>query len=197
LNFAVPEESTNIYFDGWVMLKSGIGTDKAKQHAAEAFINFVSRPDNVVRNMYFVGYTSVISGGDDPLIFEYADWCYGAEEDAEETVDYSLDYFFSEDKDGEEYIISAEPEQLDRQLAAQYPSIDMMERSSIMIYFDEEKNEVINNMWIKVRCYNIYNTPVWAWIAGIAAAVVLIYLFIHGRRTKKYFKLKNEQKLMQ
>ncbi len=197
LNFAVPEESTNIYFDGWVMLKSGIGTDKAKQHAAEAFINFVSRPDNVVRNMYFVGYTSVISGGDDPLIFEYADWCYGAEEDAEETVDYSLDYFFSEDKDGEEYIISAEPEQLDRQLAAQYPSIDMMERSSIMTYFNEEKNEVINNMWIKVRCYNIYNTPVWAWIAGIAAAVVLIYLFIHGRRTKKYYKYKNDQKLIQ
>ena len=62
LNFAVPEESTNIYFDGWVMLKSGIGQDPAKQHAAEAFINFCSRPDNAVRNMYYIGYTSAISG---------------------------------------------------------------------------------------------------------------------------------------
>lgn len=27
LDFAVPEESTNLWFDGWVMLKSGIGQD--------------------------------------------------------------------------------------------------------------------------------------------------------------------------
>ena len=87
LAFAVPEESTNIYFDGWVMLKSGIGEDEAKQHAAEAFINFNSRPDNVIRNMYYIGYTSVISGGEDERIFEYADWCYGAEEDEEEVED--------------------------------------------------------------------------------------------------------------
>ena len=51
LNFAVPEEATNIYFDGWVMLKAGIGQDPDKQQAAEAFINFLSRPDNAIRNM--------------------------------------------------------------------------------------------------------------------------------------------------
>lgn len=36
LNFAVPKESTNIYFDGWVMLKSGIGgnDEKSRQHRA-------------------------------------------------------------------------------------------------------------------------------------------------------------------
>lgn len=62
LDFAVPEESTNLWFDGWVMLKSGIGQDAEKQQAAEAFVNFVSRPDNAVRNMYYIGYTSVISG---------------------------------------------------------------------------------------------------------------------------------------
>lgn len=84
LCFAVPEESTNIYFDGWVMLKSGVGNDPAKQHAAEAFVNFLSRPDNAIRNMYYIGYTSVIAGGDDPRIFEYCDWCYGAGEDEEE-----------------------------------------------------------------------------------------------------------------
>ena len=33
----------------------------AKQQAAEAFINFTSRPDNVIRNMNYVGYTSVIA----------------------------------------------------------------------------------------------------------------------------------------
>ena len=48
LNFAAPKECTNIYFDGWVMLKNGIAQDPAKQQAAEAFINFISRPDNVI-----------------------------------------------------------------------------------------------------------------------------------------------------
>ena len=83
LNFAVPRESTNIYFDGWVMLKCGIGQDKAKQHAAEAFINFVSRPDNAIRNMYIIGYTSVISASDDGRIFEYLEWNYAEEEEGD------------------------------------------------------------------------------------------------------------------
>lgn len=43
LDWAVPEECTNLWFDGWVMLKSGIGEDAAKKQAAEAFINFLSR----------------------------------------------------------------------------------------------------------------------------------------------------------
>ena len=42
LNFAVPKESTNIYFDGWVMLKSGIGGNDEKKQAAQSFINFLS-----------------------------------------------------------------------------------------------------------------------------------------------------------
>lgn len=103
LAFAVPEESTDIYFDGWVMLKKGIDGDPGRQHAAEAFINFLSRPDNAVRNMYYTGYTSVLSGGEDPLIFEYAQYNYEAEEDEEEeTVGYDLGYFFAGDEAGEQ-----------------------------------------------------------------------------------------------
>ena len=168
LNFAVPEESTNIYFDGWVMLKSGIGQDPAKQHAAEAFINFCSRPDNAVRNMYYIGYTSVIAGcEDDDRVFEYLDWTYGAEEDDDTAVDYSLGYFFTGDPEDEDYVISAPEEQLKRQLAAQYPPRDAIDRSSIMVFFDSEKNDAINQMWINVRCFNIHDVPVWAWVLAI------------------------------
>ena len=102
LNFAVPVESSNIYFDGWVMLKSGIGDDADKQQAAEAFINFVSRPDNAIRNMNYIGYTSVISGGSDPRILEYLNWNYGADEDEEDTVPYDLSYFFEGESSEEE-----------------------------------------------------------------------------------------------
>ena len=82
LDFAVPEECTNLYFDGWVMLKNGIDGDADRKQAAEAFINFVSRPDNAVRNMYYIGYTSVIAGGDDDTVYSYLDYTYGAEDDA-------------------------------------------------------------------------------------------------------------------
>lgn len=175
LAFAVPSESTNIYFDGWVMLKNGIGEDAAKQHAAEAFINFNSRPDNVVRNMYYVGYTSVISGGEDMRIFEYADWCYGAEEDEEEVSEYDLGYFFSQEG-GEEYVITAPSDQVYRQLFAQYPTQEAILRSSIMVCFDEEQTREINQMWINVRCCNIYDIPVWVWVfAGAAACVSAVF----------------------
>lgn len=169
LAFAVPEESTNIYFDGWVMLKNGIKGDAAKRHAAEAFINFTSRSDNVIRNMYYVGYTSVISGGEDMRIFEYADYCYGAGTDEKEVSEYDLGYFFS-DSGKEDYVITAPSDQINRQLFARYPKGEAMERAVLMVCFDEEQNRTINQMWINVRCYNIHDVPVWAWgIAGIAA----------------------------
>lgn len=174
LDYAVPEESTNIYFDGWVMLKNGVGEDKDKQQAAEAFINFNSRPDNAIRNMYYIGYTSVISGGDDPRVFEYADWNYSAEDEEEDTVDYDLAYFFTEDTDSEDYIITAPAEQVKRQLYAQYPDADTMDRSSIMIYFDEKQNQDINQMWVSVRCFNIHDVPVWIWTITIILAIVIL-----------------------
>ena len=174
LDYAVPEEATNIYFDGWVMLKNGIGEDKDKQQAAEAFINFNSRPDNAIRNMYYIGYTSVISGGDDPRVFEYADWNYGAEDEEEDTVDYDLAYFFTEDTDSEDYIITAPAEQVKRQLYAQYPDADAMNRSSIMIYFDEKQNQDINQMWVSVRCFNIHDVPVWIWTITVILAIVIL-----------------------
>lgn len=186
LAFAVPKESTNIYFDGWTMLKSGIQDDPMKQHAAEAFINFVSRPDNVIRNMYYIGYTSVISGGDDDRIFEYADWCYGAEEDEEDVVDYPLGYFFTGDNEDEDYIITAPEDQVYRQLYAQYPDQETIARSSIMIYFDNEANDIINQMWINVRCFNIKNVPAWAWAITTIAVLGIVVLVVNKKKEKEY-----------
>ena len=154
LNFAVPKECTNLWFDGWVMLKEGIGSNDRKKLACERFVNFISRPDNVVRNMYYIGYTSVIAGGDDSTIFDYADWCYGAEDDEEDIAFYSLDYFFSGDEAADEYVITAPEEQLKRQLFAQYPPIDVLQRSSIMEYCGTETTAELNQMWINVRCFN-------------------------------------------
>ena len=45
-----------------------------------------------------------------------------------------------------------------------------------MVCFDEEQNRAINQMWINVRCYNIYDIPVWAWvIAGTAVCLLAVF----------------------
>ncbi|MDO4614996.1 MAG: extracellular solute-binding protein [Lachnospiraceae bacterium] len=184
LAFAVPQESTNIYFDGWVMLKSGISEDPDKKQAAEAFINFLSRGDNTVRNMYYIGYTSVISGGEDTTVYDYMEWNYGAEDDEEETEEYDVSYFFAgEGSDPEDYVLTAPADQVERQLMAQYPSEDVISRSSIMIYFDDEQSRQINQMWTNVRCYNIFQMPVGVVILIAAAVIVLLIGLI--RRTVK------------
>ncbi|MBO5229132.1 MAG: hypothetical protein J6B39_09080, partial [Lachnospiraceae bacterium] len=133
-----------------------------------AFINFVSRPDNAVRNMYYIGYTSVISGGEDETMFDYLDYCYGCtEEDAAEegieTVEYSVGYFFTGDfeveqseEDKEKYTVLTSVDQTRRQLFAQYPTEEVMKRSVVMEYFDKTENERINQMWLNVRCFDLY-----------------------------------------
>ena len=187
LNFAVPEEVTNLWFDGWVMLRRGISEDPAKQQAAEAFVNFLSMPENAVRNMYYIGYTSVISGGTDgDQVFEYLDWTYGAEEDEEETVDYEVGYFFDPEADPSEYTITVPADQVQRQLFAQYPPADVIGRSSIMQYFDGDANAAINRMWINVRCYNLNKVPVFGRVLlALLLCAVVAGLFVMRRKGRK------------
>lgn len=154
LCYAVPEECTNLWFDGWCMLKDGIQEDSRKQQAAEAFINFLSRSDNVIRNMYYIGYTSVISGGGDNQIFQYIDYCYGAE-DEKDAVSYPLGYFFSGKEDDKKYVLSAPKEELKGALFAQYPTKEVIARSAVMGYFDRKENDRVSRMWTNVRCFDL------------------------------------------
>lgn len=187
LDFAIPEECTNLWFDGWVMLKSGLSEDPRKQQAAEAFVNYVSRPDNAVRNMYYIGYTSVISGGDDDTIIDYVDYNFGAEEDEEDTFDYNLGYFFTGDENSEDYIVTAPMEQMNRQLTAQYPSAEDISHSAIMLCFDDDAAANINQMWIDVRCYNIKDVPVGIWIFAGAVVVLIVAAIMRKKmQMRKY-----------
>ena len=161
LNYYMPEESANLWFDGWVIPKDDNRTEETK-HAAEAFVNFLSAPENAVRNSYYIGYTSVIAGEE---MFAYMEDTYSAEEDDETATDYDLSYFFGEG----DYIISAPAEQLERQLYAQYPPEEEMLRCAVMDYYGEN-DERINELWTQIKGETL---DAWA-IAVICAAVVLI-----------------------
>lgn len=96
LAYVVPEEASNVWFDGWVMPK------EANTEYATEFLNFISRPENAVRNMEYIGYTSCIAGD---AVFENAvDW-YGAEYLPEAISQEELDELVLEDPEIiEEYV---------------------------------------------------------------------------------------------
>lgn len=194
--YSVPYECTNLWFDGWVMLKDGIDGDGRKKTAAEAFINFLSRPDNAIRNMYYIGYTSSIAGD---MVFDYLDWNYGADEDAE-SIEYDVSYFFG---DGHVIYADAADFEIDgdgtinrgRQLFAQYPPENVTDRSVVMLDFGDKLSD-INQMWINVRCLDVKDfdpAVVWSIVAVVivCAAALVLYKFRYriferrGRRDKK------------
>ena len=173
LAYAVPEECTNVWFDGWVMLKDGIAGDAAKQQAAEAFMNFVSRPDNVVRNMYYIGYAGVIAGEE---VLDYVKECYEVdpaeyENPDEEVVDYDLSYFFGDTVEEGSAIFSADRVQAEeRQLHAHYPTYEVTRRCAVMDYYGEEANEAINELWSRIKSETL---DTWA-IVVICVGIVLV-----------------------
>jgi spermidine/putrescine transport system substrate-binding protein len=80
------------------------------------------------------------------------DWCYGT--DDEDAVEYPLGYFFSGDQEDGDYVLLTEEEQLDAELFAQYPTMDVINKSVVMAYFEPEANARISQMWINVRCFD-------------------------------------------
>ena len=186
LAYAVPKECSNLWFDGWIMLKKGIAGDPEKKAAAEAFVNFLSRPDNAVRNMYYIGYTSAITGGEDDTVFDYVDWCYGAEDEEEDLVPYPLGYFFCGDNADEDYVVYTTKEQVGRQLYTQYPSQEVIGRTAIMGYFDETETKNINQMWINIRCFHVADVPVGVWVFTAAIVLLIAAAYVHHRKNQMW-----------
>lgn len=196
LNFFVPEECANLFFDGWVM-PTDEKRDEDTEKAALAFINFMSRPDNAVRNSYYIGYTSVIAGEE---MFDYVLETYGAEED-EESVPYDVSYFFRRDESDEnEYVVYADEEQLTRQLYAQFPPSDTVKRCAVMNYYGDAE-EAINELWTKVKGEQL---SAWAIVVICVTVVVIVLTVVFTKfghkiefrlKPKKGYRLVKQEKI--
>ncbi len=192
--YSVPNECSNLWFDGWVMLKDGIDGNQKKKEAAEAFVDFLSESENAIRNMYYIGYTSSIATD---TVFEYMEWNYGAE--GEDTLDYDLSYFFGEDcavtADKENFVLNENGINRGRQLFAQYPPSNVIGRSVVMLDFGDKLSE-INQMWINVRCPDLKDVDpaLWWTLGALALAVgagICLYVFryrLPSYRPKKGFE---------
>ena len=122
LRFAVPDEGSNVWFDGWVIPKYARNVK-----AARYFINFLCMPENAIRNMDEIGYVSTIGA---PEVLE------AIEDDEYDAVD--LSYFFG-------------PEATEVHTnAVQYPDRSTVENCTLMHDWGEETPKLIA-MWSRVK----------------------------------------------
>lgn len=127
LDYEVPEEGSNIWYDGWVIPKYARNPE-----AASYFINFMCRPDIALRNMDFCGYVSSIAT---PEILE---------EKIDTTLHYysDLSYFFGS---------GADSVQIDK---IQYPDRKVVERCAMIRDFGDKTKEVLD-IWSRIKGDNL------------------------------------------
>ena len=136
LNYALPKEGSNVWFDGWCMPKG------ANVEIAEEFVNFISNPEIAVLNMDYVGYTSPIVGDE---VWEYVEETYSADENVQDTYEVDLSFYF-----GTEAKIAIDSEEEGRQFDAQYPTEEVLKKCCMMNDFGAQQKKV-EEMWVRVK----------------------------------------------
>ena len=126
LDYTIPEEGSNVWYDGWVIPKYARNTK-----AASYFINFLCRPDIALRNMEENGYVSSIAA---PEIME------ACIDSTLEEVDAS--YFFG-----------AEAQKV-RLRNTQYPDRSVIARCSMIRDFGDKTVNVLE-IWSRVKGDNL------------------------------------------
>jgi spermidine/putrescine transport system substrate-binding protein len=156
LEYIIPEEGSNIWFDGFVMHKdiaeddAGVEEDKQVKVVAQRFIDYVSTPAIAIQNMGYIGYTSFIAG--DEVLQSVIDLNdeYNDGVDAESLVTLDLGYFFegtTETLTVEDMVIEV---QNHRQIMTQYPLPETIIRTALFSDFGQY-NAPIAEMWERVK----------------------------------------------
>lgn len=127
LDYVVPKEGSNIWYDGWVIPKYA-----RNPKAASYFINFMCRPDIAIRNMDACGYVSSIAS---PEIME---------EKIDTALPYysDLSYFFGP---------GADSIQINR---IQYPDRSVVERCAMIRDFGDKTKDVLE-IWSRIKGDNL------------------------------------------
>ena len=123
LDYRVPKEGSNVWFDGWVIPKYAVNTK-----AASYFINYMCRSDIAIRNMDEIGYVSVVAT---PEVLESR-----IDNELESGVDAS--YFFGK---------GAENVKID---PVQYPDKAVVERCGMM-HDSGDRTPKMLEMWARVK----------------------------------------------
>ena len=182
LDFALPTEGNNIFCDGFVIPKNDKRSEE-KTNLIYDFLNFISRPENAVRNMDEIGYTSVISGKskDQNPIYDYAASSerYGIAKAATEE-----NFFFGPSFGA----VTVDP--------YLYPDADYIASKCAIMYDYGEKTQAFQDLWIELMAGSSLGNDLdrglepWA-IALIIIAGALVVLGVAG-----YFIYRNKEKVL-
>ncbi len=176
--YAVPEEGSNVWFDGFVMTKD------ANEELSREFLNFLCDPYYAVRNMDYIGYTSSIAGDE---VFEYVQDNFGITEDDDSPVKtFDLSYFFGEG----DYTVDAGF--YARHLYAQYADQETILRCAVMDNFQAEDLIRINEMWNEVKLITFSHLTIGLIIGAIVLLIALAVIYKY--RDSKIFKFKEKDK---
>ena len=164
LRYIIPEEGTNVWFDGWCIPKYAVNTK-----AASYFINYMCMPENAILNMEEIGYVSVIA---DSTILEWA-----TDESIEESAD--LTYFFGE---GAEAIHANQ---------IFYPDKSIIDHCTLMHDCDEQ-TEAMLEMWNRVKGDNLNATMVI--IIVVILLAIIIFAIIQTINKRNQHRLMNKHR---
>lgn len=167
LNYIVPEEGSNVWFDGWVIPKYAVNTK-----AAAYFINYLCMPENAIYNMEEIGYVSVIAS---PEVLEWAN----DEEAFPNTLD--LTYFFGEDATA----VNAN--------FVQYPDLSVIEHCALMHDCGEETKDMLA-MWSRVKGDNLSMTMVLVIVLVVVAVIVIAIIQTINKRKQQKLQRKHKAK---
>ena len=156
LDYVVPKEGSNVWFDGWVIPKYSRNVK-----AASWFINYMCRPDIALRNMDAIGYVSAVATDEileakiDTTLESYSD----------------LSYFFGPHADS----VQVDP--------IQYPSREVIERCAVIRDFrNKEDLEKLLEMWSSVKGYNL-NAGL---VLFIFAVIGVLFVSLLVNKIRKY-----------
>lgn len=165
LKYLVPEEGSNVWFDGWCIPKYA-----KNRKAASYFINYMCMPENAILNMEEIGYVSVIAA---PEVLAWADDA----ETNETTAD--LSYFFGDDATA----VYANQ--------VFYPDKQVIERCALM-HDCADKTEDMLAMWNRVKGDNLSSGIVIFIVVVIVAILVFAVFTIINRRKQQSMQRKHK-----
>ncbi len=156
LDYRVPDEGSNIWFDGWV-----IPVYAKNVKAASYFIDFMCIPANALRNMDAIGYVSAI----------------GAPEVMEAKLDETcppidLTYFFGPEADS--VCINS----------VQYPAASTIERCALM-HDSGDRAEAMVDMWSRVKGDSLNATTLIIIAVALLAVITFAVLGRKKKNSRK------------
>ncbi len=167
LEYIVPQEGSNIWFDGWVIPKYAKNTK-----AASYFLNYICQPEIALRNMDVSGYSSAVASPEikDALV----------DSTLEETVNAS--YFFGPGNDSLKIN------------SIQYPDSSVVARCAIINDFLDKNDEMLE-LWSRSKGDNLFGgMTIMIIVVIVLLAAFIILRFTKKQTGKRKRQAKNRRR---